>query len=376
MKAHRLAELFPLIEGEEFDSLVSDIKANGQREPIVLFEGKILDGRNRHRACQRARIKPIFKTYKGNAPLALVISLNLKRRHLNESQRAWVASEIANLPQGGQSEAANLPVCLKVAQADAATLLNVSVRSIRSAAAIRDKAQPEIQHAVKRGHLTVNLAVQAAKLAKADQRKIAMRAETSTNIKSYFRELIKTKDEARVLALAPVAGRFSTLVVDPPWDSVFLGRGAPTYATMTHEQMLALDVQQWAHDDCALYLWTTNHCMPRAIELMGHWGFARKNILTWVKPRIGVGEYFRNSTEHVLFGIRGNVKIRRADIPTHFEAPTTGHSNKPETFYEIVRVASYPAYGEIFQREKRADFTNVYQPKHELFSNKFLEAAE
>ena len=359
MKFHQLAEIFPLIEGEEFDALVSDIKVNGQREPIVTFEDKVLDGRNRYNACVSAGIEPTFKPYEGDGPLAFVISLNLKRRHLNESQRAWVASKIANLPQGGQSEGpANLPVPLIVTQAEAARMFNVSQRSIRSAATIRDTAEPEIQRWVEQGRLTVNLGVQAAKLSKVDQRKIAARAETGCNVKAAFRELIKEKDEARVLELAPIAGKFSTLVIDPPWE-----HNAPTYATMTHEEMLAIDVLQWARDDCALYLWTTNGDMPRAIELMEHWGFARKNILTWVKPRIGHGAYFRNSTEHVLFGIRGAAKIRRADLPTHFEAPTTEHSNKPEKFYEIVRVASHPAYGEIFQREKRSDFTNLYQPK-------------
>jgi N6-adenosine-specific RNA methylase IME4/ParB-like chromosome segregation protein Spo0J len=360
MKAHQLAELFPLLEGEEFDALVSDIKSNGQREPIVLFEGKILDGRNRYRACLRTQIKPIFKNYRDNDPLAFVISLNLKRRHLNESQRAWVASKIANLPRGGQSEEpANLPVSPKVAQADAATLLNVSPRSIRSAAAIRDLAEPEIQRAVEQGLLSLNLGVQAFKLTKADQRKIASRAETGGNVKAMFRELTRAKDEVRVRSLAPVAGRFSTLVIDPPWE-----HSAPVYATMTQEQLRAIDVPQWARDNCALYLWTTNSAMECAIELMAHWGFERKNILTWVKPCFGRGYYFRNSTEHVLFGTRGNVKARRADIPTHFEAPAIGqHSTKPETFYELVRVASYPPYGEIFQREKRADFTNLYQSK-------------
>jgi N6-adenosine-specific RNA methylase IME4 len=131
---------------------------------------------------------------------------------------------------------------------------------------------------------------------------------------------------------------------------------------MTQEQLLALDVAQWALDNCALYLWTTNVSMPSALELMAHWGFERKNILTWIKP-LGIGAYFRNSTEHVLFGIRGSVKIRRDDIPTHFKAPITGHSTKPEKLYEIVRDASYPPYGELFQRKQRADFTNLYQAK-------------
>jgi N6-adenosine-specific RNA methylase IME4 len=336
MKAHPLAGLFPLLEGD----------------------GKILDGRNRYHACRHARIQPIFKPYRGKDPLAFVISMNLKRRHLNESQRAMVASKIVNVPRGGQTtEPANLPVP-KMAQADTAKLLKISERSIRNALVLRNTAEPEIQRAVEQGRLTINLGLKAASLSKADQCKIATRAEAGGNIKPFFHQLLRTKDEARVRSLAPVAGKFATLVIDPPWE-----HSDSVYATMTQEQLLAFDVRQWARDDCALYLWTTGHYMPHAIELMAHWGFDLKNILTWVKPRFGHGPYFRHSTEFILFGIRGLVKLRREDIRTHFEAPTCGHSCKPERFYQIVRVASHPPYGEIFQRDKRADFTNLHQTK-------------
>jgi N6-adenosine-specific RNA methylase IME4 len=150
----------------------------------------------------------------------------------------------------------------------------------------------------------------------------------------------RKEDEVRILSLSQVTGKFPTLVIDPPWDYEGLslaGRAAPVYATMTREELMALDVSQWAADNCVMYLWVTNNFMTRGVELMAKWGFQHKTVLTWVKPRIGLGSYFRNSTEHVLFGIRGEMRTRRDDIPTHFEAPTTGHSIKPEKFYEIVR---------------------------------------
>ena len=101
MNYHSAAELFPLIEGEDFERLVADIDTNGQREAIVVLPtGEILDGRNRYRACDRLRIKPIIRVYACDTPLAYVISLNLHRRHLNESQRAMVASKLANMPRG------------------------------------------------------------------------------------------------------------------------------------------------------------------------------------------------------------------------------------------------------------------------------------
>src|SRR4029077_1311698 len=90
--------------GAEFDELVADVKTNGLHEPIVVFEEKILDGRNRYRACQAAGVEPTYTTYQGDDPLALVISLNLKRRHLNESQRAMVAARLATLRDGQRAD--------------------------------------------------------------------------------------------------------------------------------------------------------------------------------------------------------------------------------------------------------------------------------
>jgi hypothetical protein len=87
---HPLANRFPLIEGEEFDNLVDDIRTHGQRDPIVLFDGKILDGRNRYRACLEARREPksrLFDPAKEGSPEAFVISVNLKRRHLTGKQK-------------------------------------------------------------------------------------------------------------------------------------------------------------------------------------------------------------------------------------------------------------------------------------------------
>jgi ParB-like chromosome segregation protein Spo0J len=88
---HPLADIFPLMEGAEFDELVEDIKANGLRDPIVLFEGKILDGRNRYRACLKAGVDPypechVFN-YPGDDPTSFVISKNIHRRHLTAEQK-------------------------------------------------------------------------------------------------------------------------------------------------------------------------------------------------------------------------------------------------------------------------------------------------
>jgi len=91
---HPLAKLFPLIATPELDELADDIKENGLREPIVLYDGKILDGRNRYIACVQAGVEPLFVEYPGGDPIAYVISKNLKRRHLTAEQKREIIEKL------------------------------------------------------------------------------------------------------------------------------------------------------------------------------------------------------------------------------------------------------------------------------------------
>jgi hypothetical protein len=174
LQDHPLACIFPLLHDSELTALADDIEVNGLREPIWLYEDKILDGRNRYRACVMKGIDQRIEHYIGKDPLGFVLSMNLHRRHLTESQRAMVAAEIANLHQGEQknSKPANLPVS-PVSQANSAEMLNISERSVRDAVKVKDKAEPEIVEAVKAGKLPVSTAAKAAKLPKKKQQKIA-----------------------------------------------------------------------------------------------------------------------------------------------------------------------------------------------------------
>jgi ParB-like chromosome segregation protein Spo0J len=94
LTAHPLAELFPLMFEAELAELADDIKKNGLQEDIVLYEGQILDGRNRHAACLRCGIEPRFVDFTGDDPLAFIISMNLHRRHLSQAAKAEVVSKV------------------------------------------------------------------------------------------------------------------------------------------------------------------------------------------------------------------------------------------------------------------------------------------
>jgi hypothetical protein len=92
---HELSNLFPLLTGQEFDDLKVDIEKHGQHEPILTYQGQIIDGRNRYRACRELGIEPRLQEWDGNGSLvAFVLSLNLHRRHLTSSQRAAIAAEL------------------------------------------------------------------------------------------------------------------------------------------------------------------------------------------------------------------------------------------------------------------------------------------
>jgi N6-adenosine-specific RNA methylase IME4 len=174
-------------------------------------------------------------------------------------------------------------------------------------------------------------------------------------------------DEARIMSLRPRPGKYRTIVVDPAWEYDWLslaGRAKPGYAMQNLADLHEINLRQWAEDQCELYCWATNNFMYEAHKLVEHWGWQHRTVLTWVKPPpFGLGSYFRNSTEHVIYATFGKITTRpaAASISTHFEAPRGEHSEKPEKFYEIVRAASYPPYGEGNQRLARPDFISLFE---------------
>jgi ParB-like chromosome segregation protein Spo0J len=192
---HPLGELFPPIEGDGFKELVASIKANGLRDPIIVHDGMVLDGRNRQRACQAAGVDCDYQPLPaGQDPLAFVLDKNLNRRHLTNSQRAMVAAKLANLKDGQTKVGAQ--ICAPVSQEDAAEKLKVSRRSVQSATKVKDDAIPQVIQAVERGDVTVSAAAEIAELPKADQRKVVAKGKTAIKTKAKKLRVNKQKRRA------------------------------------------------------------------------------------------------------------------------------------------------------------------------------------
>lgn len=178
MKFHPYAEIFPLMSDTEFDDLCADISINGQLQPIITKGNQILDGRNRFNACKKLGIVPKYKEYFGSDVLAFVISSNLIRRHLNDSQRAMVADNLTTLKHGGNRQDANLH--LETTRREAADALNVSERSVADAHKVNEKGSKKLKESVMSGEIPVSAAAKIADASKEEQPKIIKERKVRT----------------------------------------------------------------------------------------------------------------------------------------------------------------------------------------------------
>ena len=176
---------------------------------------------------------------------------------------------------------------------------------------------------------------------------------TWTDIRSTLKKSKDAADNAPVAPPAPIEGEYLTIVADPPWqyeNAASRGAAENHYGTMSIAELCAMDVAAHAAPNAHLYMWTTAGHLPQAFDVMAAWGFEYKTYLVWVKPQIGMGNYFRVSTELVLFGVRGSMRTQARDIKNYFEAPRAKHSAKPPMFHDIVMKASPGPYLELFSR--------------------------
>lgn len=186
--------------------------------------------------------------------------------------------------------------------------------------------------------------------------------------------------------------RFATVLADPPWQfQNRTGKVAPEhrrlarYATMTLDEIKALPVASACHDTAHLYLWVPNALLPEGLAVMAAWGFSYKTNLVWQKVRKdggpdgrGVGFYFRNTTELLLFGVRG--KNARTLAPGRSQvnvirSQKREHSRKPDETYPLIEACSTGPYLEMFARGGRPGWSTWgnqaqdYYPNWATYSN-------
>lgn len=176
-----------------------------------------------------------------------------------------------------------------------------------------------------------------------------------------------------VSVFSEVGERFGTILMDPPWRfSNRTGKMAPEhkrlrrYSTMSMDEIRELPVARYAKAQSHIYLWCPNALLADGLSFLDAWGYTYKTNIVWYKVRKdggpdgrGVGFYFRNVTELVLFGVRGSLRTlapgrRQVNL---LSTRKREHSRKPDELYDIIEQCSPGPYLELFARQRRPNWT-------------------
>jgi len=370
---HEISNLFPLMRGTEFEELKRDIATNGLHEAIWLHpDGSILDGRNRYRACIETNTEPRFRTWNDKGSLvSFVLSMNLHRRHLNESQRSMVAAKIANMPQGTRCDIRSIDL---MSQSDAAQILNISTPSLKRAKKVLVSGTPELREAVEAGHVAVSAAAEIAEMSQDQQQRIVAKgpdairsaAKKQRNQKQRKARLKEKTDRAQQVVDAKDKV-YNVILADPPWQyNNTIAKWGPAeshYSTMDTESLCGFlkQIKLQIDTDAVLFLWVTNPLLEDALRVVKEWGFSYKTNIVWTKTELkkpGSGFYVRGRHELLFICTKGSFTPLNPSISppigSVIQSPVREHSRKPDQVYDIIE-GLYPQcrYIELFARSHR-----------------------
>jgi len=241
-----------------------------------------------------------------------------------------------------------------------------------------EKLTPETFEAIQSGLLSIaDDPKELAKLAKLEpevQKEVIGRLASgeSSSVKAAARKVATEQQIEAIESTTLPTGKYHVIAVDPPWtygrQADPTHRAANPYPQMTVDEIIEqTPVIDCAHDDCILWLWTTNAFMCESHHVAVAWGFEVKTILTWVKGNIGTGDWLRGQTEHCLMCVKGKPVVNLTNQSTVIYGPLREHSRKPDSFYELVESLCPGSKLEFYARERREGWT-VYGIEADKFN--------
>jgi len=334
--------LLPKLSKEEYEALKESIRTEGQHYPIMVNkDGVILDGHHRYRICQELQCVVKYEVKEFSNVLEekrFVIESNLLRRQLTIFQRIEMGKPLLEIERElAKQRMLRGDPTQNFAEGEALELFAKKVGSnketVRQALYLIEYAPPEELEKLRKGEREIfNLYKEVKR----------------------WQTIAELKEKAKTIK-AP-EGLYDVIVIDPPWNygTEYDPEGrrcASPYPEMSVEELKQLKIP--ANENCVLWLWTTNAFMHDAFHLLEAWGFEPKTILTWVKDRIGLGDWLRGQTEHCILAIKGKPIVNLTNQTTVLYAKNRGHSCKPEEFYKLVDSLCYGRKLDYFGRLKR-----------------------
>lgn len=398
-QVHPEVHLLPPMSAGERAALKGSLQDKGLLEPIVVFQGRIAEGLHRYEVARelfqegvpltilRLQFRELGAAELGGAAFRdWVLAKNCTRRHLSASQVAIVAAreycQSVDANEAGQGKQ----------RPQFAERFGVSERTLQDAITVWRSERMQLREAVFQGNIAIHAAVDELRQANSpfvpaeqsheithpsmmDRSVVEAISPTTVrgdggrskggivgNGKSHILRP-SGKDIVDSLAELKREGvRFGTIYADPPWaynNEATRGAATDHYPTMSVEALCQLPVAELAATDCHLHLWTTNAFLFDSLRVLEAWGFEYKSACIWVKPQMGLGNYWRVSHEFCLLGVRGSAPFASHDLMSWFQADRLAHSEKPPEMRARIEAVSQAPYLELFARRLTPGWTSL-----------------
>ncbi len=375
-------KLIDPLSREEFSQLKENIISDGIRDPLVIWRGFMVYGHNRHKIALVNNLPFTTVELKKDTEEQVkewIILNQFGRRNISTYQRGVLALELKDLfaekaamnkvlagENHGRGQDSFRQNCPKLnTRKSLSELSGLGERTISMVDKIQQKATTELKEKVSSGELSVN---QAYNEIRKEERK---------------QDIAEQKEDISTGKVELPTGVFEVIVIDPPWDygtdsaeqynpGHFMSRVASPYPSMTHDQLLELELP--AADDCVLWLWTTHRHIWEAKELSVRWGFEYKGLLTWNKEKMGIGKWLRLQCEFCLLCVKGNPRplMSLGSQRNIISEARREHSRKPEEFYRLVEEMNQVGRKlDYFSREVRPGWDSIGNTK-EMFNEKHI----
>jgi len=381
MKKHEF-NIFPT-NSEDYQRIVENMRENGFDEslPVILYEGKVLDGFHRFKAAKELGIEPIFKNFSGSSQEALMFSIraNLDRRHLSSTQSACAAVDAEPLFNAIAEETEK-----ERREKIAKTLSNTLLNNDRGSSKKLDDPKPEktTEKVAKIFNTNKTYVSQAKKLksenpemfkaAKSGEKTFSeiKKEEKSKKIeekRAEYEKKINTPEDKKSTDIFNTKQKFRIVYADPPWsyNDKCDGGGVQSggvekrhYDTMSIQEICKLPVKSITEKDAVLFMWVTSPLLEDSFKVINSWGFKYKSSFIWDKVSHNMGHYNSVRHEFLLIATKGSCTPDKKQLFDSVQSieKSKKHSEKPVEFLDIIdTLYNYGQRIELFCRQPKKE---------------------